>query len=396
MRNKIYIGDNYLTMKSDEFKQYKNLINFIYIDPPYNTNSNFSYNDSNNEWSFDIQKRLTLAKEVMSEEGVIFISIDDNELSSLLKLCYDVFDKKNYVGLFITKQAIRSNAKHINVIHEYVVCFAKNKKKLPKFYINRLENPLESDRIKSIIKKVKKSFKTKRELAEKCLKDCIGKFIADTGQTWIKNYSCIDDNGEIYFAKDLSTPGKPARLDIDEMGLHLEPLKTRGWSSKEKIIELHNKNRIVYKKGRPYSIEYLYEATDNVTSILDFYSRQGTNELKKLGLDGLFDTPKPVELIKFLIRCSQHEDSIILDFYAGSGTTAQSVYEINIEDKMNHKYILIQLDEEINQKTDAYKFMSSLGFQNPKVSDLMIHRINTYLKKSNQIVDYDIKERVYE
>ncbi len=395
-KNIIYIGDNYQTMCHYEFSRFFGNINFIYIDPPYNTKNIFSYNDDNEEWVKDIFVRLEIARKCLSDEGIIFMSIDDNELSSLLHTCYKIFGKENYVGIFITKQAQRSNAKHINIIHEYVVAFAKNKKKLPKFFINRLNDPFENSKIKVIIKKIQSIYSSDFKLAEKELKKMIEKYIIETGQTWIRNYSNISNDGRIYFSKDLSTPGKPSRLDIDEIGLHLEPLKTRGWSSKEKILSLYNQNRLVFKNGRPYAIEYLEEATNNVSSILDFYSRQGTNNLKKLGLDGLFDTPKPVELIKFLIRCSQHNDAIILDFYAGSGTTAQAVYEINYEDKRKHKYILIQLDELINKETDSFKIMSGLGYSLPKVSDVMLVRIDTYLKHIKKDVDYIVKDRIYE
>ncbi len=389
MDNKIFIGDNLSIMQSDDFKEYKNAINFIYIDPPYNTaNNSFAFNDKNDSWSEDIYERLSAAKELMKDDGVIFISIDDNELANLMYICYETFGKENYVGLFVTKQAQRSNAKHINTIHEYILCFAKNKKKLPKFYINRIENPLESERIKSIISKVKRAFSVSREQANKELKNQITKYVNETGDTWIKNFSNIDENGNIFFAKDLSTPGKPSPLDIEEIGLHLEPLATRGWSSKKKILELHKKNRLCYKNGRPYSIEYLNEATNNVSSVLDFYSRQGTNDLKKMGLDGLFDTPKPVELIKFLIRCSQHKDAVILDFYAGSGTTAQAVYEINQEDNMNHRYILIQLNEPINKKSDAYEFLKNKGISKPSVDKAMLLRINSYLELNNKEKDF--------
>lgn len=389
MNNRIFIGDNLTTMQSDEFKKYKETINFVYIDPPYNTtNNSFAFNDKNNFWSNDIYKRLLAAKELMTDDGVIFISIDDNELSNLMYVCYKTFGKENYIGLFITKQAQRSNAKHINTIHEYILCFAKNKKKVPKFYINRIENPSESERIKTIISKVKKAFNVSHTEATKELKKQITRYVTETGNTWIKNYSNIDEDGNIFFAKDLSTPGKPCSLDIEEIGLHLKPLATRGWSSKNKILDLHNKGRLCYKNGRPYSIEYLHEATNNVSSILDFYSRQGTNDLKKMGLDGLFDTPKPVELIKFLIRCSQHKDAVVLDFYAGSGTTAQAVYELNQEDNMNHHYILIQLNEPINKKSDAYSFLKDKGISEPSVDKAMLLRINRYLELHNKEKDY--------
>lgn len=393
MQNKIFIGDNLKIMCSQKFEEYYKKIRFIYIDPPYNTaNTTFAYNDKNDKWCQDISKRLAASLQFLHDEGVIFISIDDNELANLLSICYGIFGKENYVGIFITKQAQRSNAKHINIIHEYIVCFAKNKKKLPKFFINRLENPTEAEQIKSIINKVKKAFAVSKENANAELKKQIEKYVQETGKTWIINYTNIDDNGNIYFAKDLSTPGKPSRIDIDEIGLHLEPLKTRGWSSKEKLLELHKANRLCYKNGRPYSIEYLYEATDNVSSILDFYSRFGTNDLKKMGLNGLFDTPKPVEMIKFLIRCSQHQDAIILDFYAGSGTTAQAVYEINKEDSTHHSYVLVQLDEKINTNNDAYAFMKARGYDNPTVDQAMLLRLDTYLKINNKPADYIVEE----
>lgn len=386
--NQIFIGDNLEVMKSDLFCSYKGNIDFIYIDPPYNTTNFFSYNDNNIIWKNDIVKRLVLAKELLSESGVIFISIDDNELVALLEACNDVFCKSNFVGIFITKQAQRSNAKFINITHEYIVCFAKNKAKLPKFYIKRLDDPRESRLLTNIIKNVKKEFQKSKELGYKILKKSIENYIKEIGETWIKNYTNIDDNGRIYFTKDLSTPGEPKCLDIDEIKLHLKPLKTRGWSSKEKFLKLAKENRLVYKQCRPYEVEYIDEAVNNVYSILDFYSRQGTNDLKKLNLDGLFDTPKPVELIKYLIRVSQHKDAVVLDFYAGSGTTAQAVYELNKEGCYNHKYILIQLDEPANKNSKTHKFLTKIGMENPTISDAMLLRIDTFLKKHNMKKDY--------
>ena len=391
MSNRIFIGENYAVMQSEKFLEYKGKVRMIYIDPPYNTqNTSFAYSDINDQWVEDIKKRLQLARSFLTEEGVIFISIDDNEIANLLQIGYEIFGKENYVGMFITKQAQRSNAKYINTIHEYVVSFAKNKKILPKFYIRRMENPNEAPALKKIMAAVKDSYGLFPEEAKRELKKQIENYMQDTGTTWIRNYCSIDEDGEIYFAKDLSMPGKPNRLDIDEIDLHLEPLKTRSWASKEKILELYAQKRIVYKNGRPYAKEYLYEAVDNVSSIIDFYSRQGTEELKKLELGGLFETAKPVELIKFLIRCSQHQDAIIMDFYGGSGTTAQAVYEINREDKKNHNYILIQLVEKINEKSRSYEFMQNLGYEHPKVSDAMMIRINTYLKTVNMQDNYEV------
>lgn len=394
MENAIYIGDNLSVMKSSSFyRTYKNNIDFIYIDPPYNTKNNFSYNDSTEQWQSEIEKRLIIARELLKEDGVIFISIDDNELVALLNSCYTIFGNNNFVGNFITHQAQRSNAKLINTVHEYIVCFAKNKKQLNRFFLPRIKEPNQSKKIKHIITSVKAANNTSKEKAQSVLKKLISDFVLETGETWIKNYNNIDDNGNIFFAKDLSTPGKPVYLDINEINLHLSPLKTRGWSSKDKILSLYNKNRLTFKNNRPYEIEYIEEAIDNVPSILNFYSRYGTNDLKKLGLYGIFDTPKPVELIKYLIRISEHKDATILDFYAGSGTTAQAVYEINKEDEMHHNYILIQNNDKIKKGSPTYETMVSFGYNEPKLSDILFLRINTFLNKNTSPKDYKIIDK---
>lgn len=170
-KNEIYIGDNLAIMRSAEFKKFKSLVDFIYIDPPYNTkNSTFAYSDNNSKWSLDIRLRLIEAKELLKETGVIFISIDDNEFASLVQICDEVFGKENKAGIFITKQSQRSNAKHINVVHEYVVAYAKSKTNLPRFYINRIESPLEGKKIKQIIQKVKTTYKKSSALANEILK----------------------------------------------------------------------------------------------------------------------------------------------------------------------------------------------------------------------------------
>jgi adenine-specific DNA-methyltransferase len=117
----------------------------------------------------------------------------------------------------------------------------------------------------------------------------------------------------------------------------------------------------------------------------------GSNDLKKIGLYNLFDTPKPVELIKYLIRISigQKNNARILDFFAGSGTTAQAVYEINAEDNKNLSYILVQMPEKLNAKTNAYKTAIELGIK-PSVDQAMLLRINTFLKLQKGEIDYAV------
>lgn len=392
MNNEIYIGDNLKVMNSPVFKKYIEKIKMIYIDPPYNTQNQKSYNDksSSDTWGSFMEKRLQLSKKLLKTDGVVFISIDDNEYANLKLICDNVFGKENFVGTFITQQAQRSNAKHINTVHEYILCFAKNKAKLHKFVINRMEIPEDKKMIDKLNREIKKIIEVEGiEIANKKLKYIIKDYCYKYNISWLKNYSNVDASGNIYFSMDLSTPGKPRKVDIPEIGLQLEPLSTRGWSSDKKFIKLYNENRLCFKDGRPYCKHYLYEAEDNVPSMLKFFSRQGTNDLKKLGIGNLFDTPKPVEMLKFLIRIATKENDIVLDYFAGSGSLAQAVYEVNKEDKKNNKYVLIQLKEAVNEKSDVYKACKEFNIK-PSVDEILKFRIESFLKKNKKEVDFII------
>ena len=372
MKHKVYIGDNLSIMNTPEFQdEYFGNVSVIYIDPPYNTKTKKSYNDKQvrEEWLSFMQTRLMLAKWSLTEEGVIFISIDDNEYAYLKMLCDREFGEKNCLGTFITKQSQRSNSKHINTVHEYILAYAKNKKKCLEFKVKRISTPEG----KGIINKV-------REMASNVLQDTgtidqqiksyrthLNEYIKEEmgkrDLSWLRNYNYINYAGEPFFATDLSTPGKPRTVDIPEIGLHLDPLPTRGWSSDAKFIELHNADRLIFRDGRPYAIHYLSEAEDSAPSILDFYSRQGNEDMKRLGLDGIFDTPKPVNMLKYLLRITGVKEGIVMDFFAGSGSFCQATEEVNKEDKKNLQCILIQLDEDIAEGTEPYERCKELGIE---------------------------------
>jgi len=392
LQNIVAIGDNieYLTFLAKNNEKF----DVIYIDPPYNTGNKFSYHDNRaaDDWLNFMEKRLKLARQVLTRDGVIFISIDDNFLYELKLLCDKIFGKINFLGNFITRQAVRSNSKFINTIHEYVIVFAKDKNSLENFKIKRLNNPDDSEMILEISEKVKNDFRFfGRKQALELLASLNEKYMTERNITWLRNYSEIDENGEIFFPKDLSVPGTPAELIIDEINLKLPALKTRKWSSKQKFISLHNENKLHFKGDRPYEKHYLKESYDNVISILDFYSRQGTNDLVKLGLRNLFDTPKPVELIKYLIRIatSQKNNAKILDFFAGSGTTAQAVMEVNLEDNKNHSFYLVQIDDEVAKDTLAYKFCLENDLK-PTFDQLLIYRLNRFIENQKNKIEFKI------
>lgn len=382
MKNFIYIGDNKVVMES-KMNILKNTVDIIYIDPPYNTDQKKSYKDNeynHSSWKEMMYPRIVLGKKILNEKGVIFISIDDNQVANLKLMCDDIFGIKNFLGVFITMQSQRSNSKHINVVHEYIIAYAKNKSKVPRFESDRIDDLIEGPMIKDITTRVESVFKSLgEEAAKKELSGLIKNYCEKLNITWLKNYNRIDDNGKVFFGKDLSTPGTPRKVAIPEINLYLDPLPTRGWSSDEKFKELAAKNRLYFRGERPYEITYLTEAKDNVSSILDFYSRHGTNDLNKLGLRDLFDTPKPVDLIKYLVNIYPGESHVVCDFFAGSGTTAQAVLELNRDYGTNHRFILVQSEEKLNPSSAPFKKAIELNLE-PTVSAIMLHRIKTFLK----------------
>ena len=364
MKHKVYIGDNAKVMGGDDFSQYEGKVSVIYIDPPYNTKTKKSYNDkqASEKWLSFMSTRLMYARRYLAEEGVIFISIDDNEYAHLKILCDKEFGEKNCLGTFITKQSQRSNSKHINTVHEYILAYAKNKKKCPEFKVKRIDTPEGNEIITHV--KVLASAAKSWDNQQKKFRELLNEYIKNnSGLSWLRNYNYIDENGKPFFATDLSTPGKPRTVDIPEIGLHLDPLPTRGWSSDAKFIELHNAGRLIFRDGRPYAIHYLDEAEDSAPSILDFYSRQGNEDMKRLGLDGIFDTPKPVNMLKYLLRITGVKEGIVMDFFAGSGSFCQATEEMNKEDGKNLQCILIQLDEDIAEGTEAYERCKELGIE---------------------------------
>ena len=388
MKHKVYIGDNLRVMqRNKDFDQYGGKVSVIYIDPPYNTKTKKSYNDkqAREEWLEFMKARLILGRYYLSEDGVIFISIDDNEYAYLKVLCDKVFGEQNCLGTFITKQSQRSNSKHINTVHEYILAYAKNKKKCPEFKVKRIDTP-EGKRIIDVLETYGVFSIATTDTFDKALKEYRGRLkelCMDENLLWLRNYNYIDKDGKPFFATDLSTPGKPRTVDIPEIGLHLDPLPTRGWSSDAKFIELHNAGRLIFRDGRPYAIHYLDEAEDSAPSILDFYSRQGNEDMKRLGLDGIFDTPKPVNMLKYLLRITGVKEGIVMDFFAGSGSFCQATEEVNKEDKKNLQCILIQLDEDIAEGTEAYDRCKELGIE-PNIPAVLEAR----LKKTE--CDYEI------
>ena len=327
-------GDNYHSLVCLNYIL-KDKIDVIYIDPPYNTgNEDFTYNDKfvnkddgyrHSKWLTKLHKRLTLAKELLSDSGKIFVSIDDNEQANLKLLMDSIFGEKNFVCNFIWEKTVNPNATYSNVgvVHEYVFCYSKGLTQLNKIAYSEEE---------------------------------------------VATYSFTDDYFKVRGPYKLVGLNKTGTLNdlrpnltydiIAPDGQIIKPKPRWRWS-KEKLERGIEEGRVVFsKKNNKWTVyykQYFLEDTEGkpvdrgslIKSIINDCGRttNGSQDLSDILGKGKFDFPKPVSLIKRLVQIASGKNSIVLDFFAGSGTTGQAVLELNKEDGGNRRFILCTNNE---------------------------------------------------
>lgn len=394
----LYIeGDNLEVMKILQ-KSYSSKIKLIYIDPPYNTGKDFVYKDnyrdnlknykeltgqldeegnklsSNSEsdgrfhsnWLNMMYPRLILSRNLLSDDGVLMVSIDDNEIENLRKVLFEVFGEQNFVSQFIWQKSFspKNDSKYFSNSHEYIICIAK---KIENFKRNLLPRTEENN----------KGYKNPDN---------------DPRGRWSSTSMLATTYNEKYVFEVMSPNGKS----------HFPPAGRCWRYSQDKISEMILDNRIWFGNDGnnvPRTKRFLTEVQDGIvpqTLLLykDVGSGQdGTNDLKNI-FDGkqLFDFPKPINLLKFLIKVSTNKNSYVLDFFSGSGTTAQALLELNHEENSNRKIIQVQLPEILDDKSEGYK----MGFRT--ICDIgkeRMKRVINNLKKKDDVKDSDLGFKVF-
>lgn len=358
----LYIeGDNLDVLKALQ-ETYLNKVKMIYIDPPYNTGNDFVYEDDfaqskdeymensaqyddernrmvsnpeskgrfHTDWLNMIYPRLKVAKDLLTDDGVIFISIDDNEQANLKKICDELFGEQNFVAQLIWERAFapKNDAKFVSNSHDYVVMYARN---ISSFKIGRLPRTDEAN-------------------ARYSNPDNDPRGVWKSDDLTVKTYS---ESGDY----PIQTPS----------GRIVEPTAGRCWSlSKKVFLERLHDNRIWFGEngnGVPRIKRFLSELKSNgmsPTSIMQFkdvgHSQEGTKEVAKL-LDGsFFSGPKPVRLMqRLLLLANLKDDSIILDFFSGSGSLANAVIQGNVENNSHRKFIMVQIPEKTPENSEARK-----------------------------------------
>lgn len=316
-------GDNLHSLKLLE-KTHRGKIDVIYIDPPYNTGSkDFMYNDiqvayedtfRHSKWLSFMAERLVLAKKLLSKQGMIFISIDDNEYAQLKLLCDSVLGEQNYITALIwqKKKGGGNDSRHVATEHEYIMFYANNKDLLNNLFIPYGDG--YATRYKEIDEKGRYFWDTFKRKSGKQYYP-----ITCPDGTILEN----DDNGE-----PISWLRSEKRF--------LSDLK----EGEARIIKINGKWTVHFKQRQPEG----YKPRSLITEY--GATSDGATELKKIfNLTNAFSNPKPVNLIKYLVKFCYSEDITILDFFAGSGTTGQAVLELNKEDGGNRHFILCTNNE---------------------------------------------------
>ena len=415
--NLVLKGDNLDSLKILK-NHYSGKIKCIYIDPPYNTaGDEFVYPDkfdkeeaevlglanlsesdfarmdfsfktkrSHNGWLAFMYPRLLLARDLLSNDGAIFISIDDNEQANLKLLCDDVFGEENFVGQIanINNPKGRSDDKYLATAHEHLLIYAKNKSNLKWFGFQ------PTDKITRRYNKIDEHGKLYREIdlrktgdadLREDREDMFYYFYYDENSKDLivsKEKQTINGYREIFPLREDGKEGR-YRWGFDTTKKDIAKLIAR-YMPQRKIWGVFEKD---YLEGR--------EAI-KPTSIWDFKdvnSERGTEQFMELGFEKeVFPKPKPIGTIKRTLQLATNDDSIILDFFAGSGTTGHAVMELNAENGGNRKFILCQIDEPIKEDKPAYKFCIDNNLP-PVISSITIERLKRAGEKIANAIEAD-------
>ena len=340
-------------LKNNEFGL-QNSIDLCYIDPPYNTGNteatNFTYNDSfkKDEWYEFMKSRLLPLKALLRKTGVIITSIDDSEVHHLRVLMDEVFGARNFIAqLVIDGGNPKNNARYFSVTHEYMLVYANNINELGKSGIKWRKEREGIDDLLHEYEKLKKGKKTNSEITAHL-------------KVWIKTQPFSKrlkvfynaDNKGLYTYADLSTPGQGGQYDVMHPLTHKAcQIPSRGWGlSEEKMLKLISDDMILFgvdEKAQPLKKLYLKNTKDQVQkAILEYPSRSSTHLLEKLlGRRSSFNNAKNLQMMKDIISLTVPKNGIVLDYFAGSGTTGHAVLELNRENKEERKFVLVTNNE---------------------------------------------------
>lgn len=399
----IYISGDNLDGLKHLLKSYARKVKCIYIDPPYNTGKDdFAYNDhfnftaeelarklsideeqaqhildltkrgssSHSAWLMFMYPRLLLARDLLTNDGVIFASVDDNEQANMKLIMDDIFGENDFVGTIIWKNATDNNPTNIATEHEYILCYSRQKDNLPSEWKSSL-----SDLKKQVLQ-------VEHELLDKYGDDNAA--IQEAYSVWytahkpqlgkLDGYKFCDAGGVFAGSRSVHNPGKRGYYyDVIHpvtgkpctpplMGYRFPEASMRELIANDRIIYGDDENKIIELK------QYLREYTDKLSSVITLDSRSGANIIRSLfGDANVFKNPKTPGILEEFLPFVLSDGDTILDFFAGSSTTAHAIMNMNIAEKVDIHYIQIQLSEPTKDKSEAktagYETIDQIGIE---------------------------------
>lgn len=422
----VYISGDNLDALKHLVKSYSGKVKCIYIDPPYNTGKDdFAYNDkfkftaeeleeklsiseeqaqrifamttnhaaSHAAWLTFMMPRLQCAKDLLSDDGVIFISIDDNEQANLKLLCDYVFGEENFMGQVIWKNVTDNNPTQITCEHEYILCYSKYKENITTAWKSKVSA------IKDELIKI--GTELNQQYTGANLQGAWKKWFSEHKSQLgpLSDYKFIDEGGVYTGSRSVHNPGKNGYYyDVIHpttgkpctpplMGYRFPETSMRKMIEEGRILFGEDENKLVEIKV--YASEY----QDKFSSVYDSDGRTAANELRALfpEFKQIFKNPKPTELIEHILSFFDLEDSYFVDFFSGSGTTAHALMNLNNDDKQR-KFILVQLQEECKSDSEAakagYKTIDQIGMER-------IKRAAKKLKEQNPLFAGDLGFKHY-
>ena len=388
----LYIeGDNLEVLKLLQ-ESYLGKVKMIYIDPPYNTGNDFIYADDfkmeseewkveSGEWSEEgdrlfkntdsngrfhsdwcsmIYSRLMLARNLLTDDGVIFISIDENEVNTLKAICDEVFGASNFIAELIWSSGRKNDSKYISVSHEYILCYFKDALWVKDHKILWREKKQGLSDIYAEYERLKKVYGEDCTSIEKELKGWY-KSLPDGHPAKDHSHYCRVDKNGIFFADNISWPGGggPKYQVLHPVTQKPVKIPSRGWLTNEATMkEWIVQGRVEFGKdenGVPTLKSYLKDREYSVPySVFYKDGRAASKRLATLMGDKVFENPKDEEIIQRIIQfCGTDDGDIILDFFSGSATTAHAMFLADAEQNKHRKFILVQLPETIDPQKEA-------------------------------------------
>ena len=371
-KNILIEGENLLVL--EHLISLNKKFSLICIDPPYNTKSKeMTYNDffytlpngdNHSVWLSFMNERLKKAKELLTEDGVIFINIDEYEHAYLKLLCDSIFEEDNFIDSFIwEKNSTKNHSKLHSNNHEYILCYAKNKKNIESLsYFKKKKQGVEE--VNDIVETIKNdnSIINKKEEIEKSLNILYKNRKEYKG---IKQYKFVEENSlKVFRISDVSAPnGNGNKYDI------IHPITNKvckspagGYRYKdETIIDLISKNRFYFGKTEstvPQYKRYLEEMETEVVKSVILNTDEGKKDLEKIFGYCPFNNAKPLSLLKILISMINKKEMNCLDFFAGSGSFGHAILEFNNENNTNHSFVLIT-----NNENNIFEDVTSKRFE---------------------------------